>query len=93
MGASSGQITNLQQSILETFNIYGPYSQQIIFFATYESVQSARLLHNIRLQGVSNDKNSNLLVQFICYDEKEVLWKLAQGLYSYIFFVTYELAQ
>jgi hypothetical protein len=32
------------------------------------------MLHNIRLQRLSNVKNSNLLVQFLSYDEKEVLW-------------------
>ncbi len=50
----------------------GPYSQQIIFFVTYESVQKARVLHNIRLQRLSNVKSSNLLVQVVNYDEKEV---------------------
>jgi hypothetical protein len=40
-GSSSGHITNLKQSILETFNIFGviaqaPHSQHFIFFGTYE---------------------------------------------------------
>jgi hypothetical protein len=31
------------------------------------------MLHKIRLQRLFNAQNSNLLVQFISYDEKEVL--------------------
>ncbi len=32
------------------------------------------MLHNIRIQRLSNVNHSNLLVQFISYEEKEVLW-------------------
>ncbi len=51
----------------------GAYSQHFIFFVTYELAQQARMLHNIRLQKLSNDKQSNLLVLFISCKEYEVL--------------------
>ncbi len=42
-GASSGHITKLKQSILETFDIYdtdpGVYSKHFIFFLAYELSQ------------------------------------------------------
>jgi len=49
------------------------YSQHIFFFVTFKSAQLARMLHNIRLQRLSNVKHSNLLIQFVSYEEKEVL--------------------
>jgi hypothetical protein len=48
-----------------------PYSKHIIFFVTYKLAQKARVLHNIRLQRLSNVKRSNLLVQFVSYEEKK----------------------
>jgi hypothetical protein len=53
--------------------IQGPYSQHYIFFVTYESAQKAKRLLNIRLQRLSKVKHSKLLVQFVSYEEKEVL--------------------
>ncbi len=38
-----------------------PYSQRSIFFVTYESAQSARLIHNTMLERLTSDKCSNLL--------------------------------
>ncbi len=51
----------------------GAYSHYCIFFVTYKLAQQARMLHNIRLQKLSNVKHSNLLVQFKSCDEYEVL--------------------
>ncbi len=56
-----------------------PYSQHSIFFVTYESAQYARLLHNSRLKRLTSDKHSNLLGQFLSYEENVVLWILTQG--------------
>ncbi len=35
--------------------VQGPYSQHYIFIVTYESAQLARVLHNTRLERLSND--------------------------------------
>jgi hypothetical protein len=56
-----------RQTILE------PYSQRYIFLATYKLAQKARVLHKTRLERLADDKNTNLLVQFVSYEEKEVL--------------------
>ncbi len=50
-----------------------PYSQHSIFFVTYESAQYARLFHNTKLERVTNAELSDLLGQFISYEENEVL--------------------
>jgi hypothetical protein len=49
------------------------YSQLLIFFLTYKSDQKTRLLHNIKLERLANEKHSNLLGLFITYEENEVL--------------------
>ncbi len=64
-----------QSSHSASLNInLGQYSQRIIFFVAYESAQQAWMLHNIRLQRLSNVKCSNLLAQFINYEDRGVLW-------------------
>ncbi len=55
-----------------------PYSQHSIIFVTYESAQKAGVLHKAWLERLANDKRSNLLVQFVSFKEKEVLWKRSQ---------------
>ncbi len=44
-----------------------------IFFVTYKWTQYVRVLHCNRLEGLSRDKYSSLLCQFISYEEIEVL--------------------
>jgi len=51
----------------------GTYSQHSIFFVTYESAQYARVLHNSRLKRLTSDNHSNLLGQFLSYEENVVL--------------------
>jgi hypothetical protein len=53
------------------------------------------MLYNIRLQRISNVKCSSLMVHFVSYKEKEVLWILSLVPYSwdFIFLVTYEQVQ
>ncbi len=43
------------------------------FCVTYESVQQARLLHNIELERLTSDKHSNLLGLLTSYEENKVL--------------------
>jgi hypothetical protein len=52
-------------------------------------------LYFTRLERLSNDEHSSLLVAFISYEENDVLWIQPLGLYSrhFIFFLTYEWAQ
>ncbi len=50
-----------------------PYSQHSIFFVTYESAHKARLFHNSKPERLTSDKRSNLLGQFLSYEENEVL--------------------
>ncbi len=57
----------------------GPYSQHSIFFITYESAQKARVFHNTMLERLTSDKHSNLLGQFLSYEENEVLWICTQN--------------
>ena len=58
------------------------YSQHSIFFVTYKSAQYARLFHNTKLEMLTSDKHSNLLGQFLSYEENEVLWIRTLGLYT-----------
>jgi hypothetical protein len=51
----------------------GPYSQHYVVFVTYKLAQKARVLHNTRLKRLAGEKHSNLLVQFVSYEEYEVL--------------------
>ncbi len=46
-------------------------AQYFILFVTDEMTQYARVLHNTRQKRLSNDKHSNLLVQFVSYEEKK----------------------
>ncbi len=48
------------------------YSQQFIFFNTYDFAQQAKVLHTVRLEMLAKDKHSSL---FISYKENKVLWK------------------
>jgi hypothetical protein len=50
-----------------------PYSPHFIFFVTHEWACKARVLHDNRVESLAEDKQSNLLVQLINYEEKEVL--------------------
>jgi hypothetical protein len=50
-----------------------PYSQNFIFYATYESAQQARPLHNNKLERLASDKSSNLFGSFVSYEENEVM--------------------
>jgi len=50
-----------------------PYSQHIIFFMTYKWPKKALVLHYARLERYSIDKQSNLLGQFVGYEENELL--------------------
>jgi hypothetical protein len=50
-----------------------PYSQHSIILVTYKSAQKAGVLHNTGLERLASDKRSNLLVQFVSFEEKEVL--------------------
>jgi hypothetical protein len=72
-----------------------PYSQYYILFVTYESAQWARVLQNTGPEKLANDRHSNLLVQFVIYEEYEVLWIWPQQPYLqyYIFFMPYESAR
>ncbi len=49
------------------------------------------MLHTTRLEGLVNDKQSNLLAQLVSYEFKELLW-IQHLVYSqhFIFFVTHE---
>ncbi len=35
--------------------------------------QKARVLHNTRLERLANEKNSNVFVKFVSYEERKVL--------------------
>jgi hypothetical protein len=49
------------------------YSQHLIFFVTYEWAQAATVFDQSWLEKLARDKRSNLLGQFISYEENEVL--------------------
>jgi len=49
------------------------YSQNFIFFATYEWAQWASVLHYTRLIMLAGDKYSSLLGPIICYEENDLL--------------------
>jgi hypothetical protein len=51
-----------------------PYSQHSIFLVTYELSKLARPFHNTMLERLTNAKHSNLLSQFVNFEENEVLW-------------------
>jgi hypothetical protein len=51
----------------------GPYSQQFIFFATYEMAQLARVLHYSWLEMLVREKHSSLLDSLISYAKNKVL--------------------
>jgi hypothetical protein len=89
--ANSGHITNLDQStflrylwvfqmILVLLNVKGLYSEQFIFFLTYEWAQSARVLHYIRLERLARGKHCILLGPFMSYKKlkccENSLWGL-----------------
>jgi hypothetical protein len=53
--------------------VYGTVFKKLYIFVTYKSSQEARVLHNTRLERLANDKNANLLVQVVNYEEYEML--------------------
>ncbi len=63
----------MDDGALLTVTILVPYSQHFIFFVTYESDQSAKLFHSTKLERLTSAKHSNLLGQFLSYEEDEVL--------------------
>jgi hypothetical protein len=50
-----------------------PYSQHSIFFLTYAAAQKAGLFHHTKLERLTSDEHSNLSIQFLSYEENEVL--------------------
>ncbi len=62
----------------------GIYSQDFIFFETYEWAQLSSVLHYTRLEKLARNKHSSLLGSFINYEENEVLWiTVSATLYLY----------
>jgi hypothetical protein len=57
------------------FIIYstGPYSENFIFFVTYDWAQQALVLHYTGLERLARDKHFKLLGPFVSYEENEVL--------------------
>jgi len=51
----------------------GLYSQQFIFFTTYECAKNGRVLHYTRLESFATKKQSSLLDPFVRCKENEVL--------------------
>jgi hypothetical protein len=49
------------------------FSQHLIFFVTYESIQYSRVLHYIWLERPASDKQSSLLGPFINYGGNYVI--------------------
>jgi hypothetical protein len=76
---------NLEGSVFKVSRNQGAYSQHIFFFTTFGWAQQARMLHNIRLQRLSYVKRCKLSVQFVSYEEKEVLWIRSRWTFSVIF--------
>jgi hypothetical protein len=70
------------------------YSQDFIFFATYEWAQLGCVLHYTRLESLSWDKHSSLFLLYI-NDTEFFYIEVALGMYSqhFTFFVTYKWAQ
>jgi hypothetical protein len=60
--------------------IQGPYSQNFIFFVTYEWVQLARIVYRAKLERLASDKLFSLLDAFISYEENEVFGIRPQNL-------------
>ncbi len=52
----------------------GPYSQNLIFFVTYEWAQYVSVLHHTKLEKIVRDKLSSLLGLFVSYEENEMFW-------------------
>jgi hypothetical protein len=71
------------------------YSQNFIFFVTYEWAKLIRAIHYTMLEHIFCDKHTTLFRAFVNYKENEALWKLPLSQYSqnFIFFITYEWAQ
>ncbi len=53
--------------------LQGAYSQDIIFFVTYEWAYEARVLHYTRQERLASDKHSSLLGLFARYEKSEGL--------------------
>ncbi len=73
----------------------GPYSQHFVFFVTCKWTQQVRALQNTKPERLASYKHSSLMLEFLRYEEKEVLWIQPQGPYSqhFVSFVTYKWTQ
>ncbi len=53
--------------------LQGPFSQNYIFFVTYEFAKKAGVLHYMKAEMLVSEKHTSLLGPFISYEENEVL--------------------
>ncbi len=90
-----GQFVGYKENEVLWILLQGPYSQHFIFFLTDKWAYEARVLYYTMVEKLANDKHSSLLVQFVGYEENEVLWIRLQGPYSqhFFYFLMYELDQ